>query len=216
MHQKIAAGLRTILTHEGGRSFDVPGPQTLVCFRNTPRLRTGPKGAPIPPRSRRVHHSVELGRKRRGLDPGWGHSPSREGWGASSRVRGMRHTVPWREATDLLHEGVRATKARPRQGRAEGDAMNTRKKKDKAPRGVFRHPSGDWAIRFFCGQGHKHLRAVSGSVKSRPGARGSSAGRSRPKPPSGSRSSSTVNRTQAEHPEQHHRVAPPLAVQSRD
>jgi hypothetical protein len=49
MHQKIAAGLRTILTHEGGRSFDVPGPQTLVCFRNTPRLRTGPKGAPIPP-----------------------------------------------------------------------------------------------------------------------------------------------------------------------
>jgi hypothetical protein len=38
--------------------------------------------------------------------------------------------------------------------------MNTRKKKDKAPRGVFRHPSGDWAIRFFCGQGHKHEEKI--------------------------------------------------------
>jgi hypothetical protein len=27
------------------------------------------------------------------------------------------------------------------------------KKKDPAPRGVYRHPSGDWAIRFTCGAG---------------------------------------------------------------
>src|SRR5262252_3838600 len=31
-------------------------------------------------------------------------------------------------------------------------ARDTRKK-DKAPRGVFRHPSGAWAIRYACGVG---------------------------------------------------------------
>jgi integrase len=38
--------------------------------------------------------------------------------------------------------------------------MNARpwstRKKDQAPRGVFRHPSGVWAIRFTCGAGHIH------------------------------------------------------------
>jgi integrase len=35
------------------------------------------------------------------------------------------------------------------------------KKKDSAPRGVFRHPSGDWAIRFTCGGGHVHEQKIS-------------------------------------------------------
>src|SRR5437762_6889177 len=40
----------------------------------------------------------------------------------------------------------------------------SRRKKDPAPRGVFRHPSGDWAIRFTCGAGHKHKERI-GRVK---------------------------------------------------
>jgi len=43
------------------------------------------------------------------------------------------------------------------------DAWST-KKKDSAPRGVYRHPSGDWAIRFTCGAGHIHKQRV-GRVK---------------------------------------------------
>jgi hypothetical protein len=43
-------------------------------------------------------------------------------------------------------------------------AWSTRKK-DPAPRGVYRHPSGDWAIRFTCGAGHIHKQRV-GRVKS--------------------------------------------------
>src|SRR2546422_8935526 len=38
------------------------------------------------------------------------------------------------------------------------------KKKDPAPRGVYRNPSGDWAIRFTCGAGHIHKQRV-GRVK---------------------------------------------------
>src|SRR5437899_257272 len=38
------------------------------------------------------------------------------------------------------------------------------KKKDKAPKGVYRHPSGDWAIRYTCGAGHIHKQRV-GKVK---------------------------------------------------
>ena len=38
------------------------------------------------------------------------------------------------------------------------------RKKDPAPRGVYRHPSGDWAIRFTCGAGHIHKQRV-GRVK---------------------------------------------------
>jgi integrase len=41
----------------------------------------------------------------------------------------------------------------------------SRKKKDNAPRGVFRHPSGVWAIRFTCGAGHLHKEKV-GPLKS--------------------------------------------------
>ena len=33
-------------------------------------------------------------------------------------------------------------------------------KKDKAPRGVFTHPSGDWAIRYQCGLGHVHEEKI--------------------------------------------------------
>ena len=40
---------------------------------------------------------------------------------------------------------------------------NTRKK-DAAPRGVFRHPSGSWAIRFTCAAGHIHEQKI-GRVK---------------------------------------------------
>src|SRR5262245_50534606 len=40
----------------------------------------------------------------------------------------------------------------------------TTKKKDKAPRGVYRHPGGNWAIRFTCGAGHIHKERV-GRVK---------------------------------------------------
>src|SRR5438034_8150037 len=39
------------------------------------------------------------------------------------------------------------------------DPWSTRKK-DRAPRGVYRHPSGDWAIRFTCGAGHIHKQRV--------------------------------------------------------
>src|SRR2546425_353217 len=38
------------------------------------------------------------------------------------------------------------------------------KKKDPAPRGVYRNPSGAWAIRFTCGAGHIHKQRV-GRVK---------------------------------------------------
>jgi integrase len=38
------------------------------------------------------------------------------------------------------------------------------KKRDKAPRGVFRHPSGVWAARFTCGAGHSHKEKV-GPIK---------------------------------------------------
>jgi integrase len=40
----------------------------------------------------------------------------------------------------------------------------SRRKKDQAPRGIFRHPSGAWAIRFTCGAGHIHKEQV-GRVK---------------------------------------------------
>src|SRR5882724_8892769 len=39
------------------------------------------------------------------------------------------------------------------------------RKKDQAPRGVFRHPSGVWAVRFTCGAGHIHKERV-GPLKS--------------------------------------------------
>ena len=39
------------------------------------------------------------------------------------------------------------------------DPWSTRKK-DQAPRGVYRHPSRDWAIRFTCGAGHVHKQRV--------------------------------------------------------
>lgn len=41
----------------------------------------------------------------------------------------------------------------------------SRKKKDIAPRGVFRHDSGAWAVRFTCGAGHIHEEKV-GAIKS--------------------------------------------------
>lgn len=41
----------------------------------------------------------------------------------------------------------------------------SRRKKDPAPRGVFRHRSGVWAARFFCGAGHRHQERV-GTIKS--------------------------------------------------
>ena len=34
------------------------------------------------------------------------------------------------------------------------------RKKDKAPRGVYRHRSGVWAIRYTCGAGHIHRQRV--------------------------------------------------------
>jgi integrase len=40
-------------------------------------------------------------------------------------------------------------------------ASRSTRKKDAAPRGVFRHPSGAWAIRFTCGAGHVHEEKVS-------------------------------------------------------
>ena len=43
-------------------------------------------------------------------------------------------------------------------------ARSTRKK-DSAPRGVFRHRSGVWAARFTCGAGHIHQERVD-SLKS--------------------------------------------------
>ena len=44
------------------------------------------------------------------------------------------------------------------------DPWSTRKK-DLAPRGVYRHRSGMWAIRYTCGAGHIHKEQV-GRVKS--------------------------------------------------
>src|SRR5262245_56630308 len=41
----------------------------------------------------------------------------------------------------------------------------SRKKRDDDPRGVRRHPSGVWAIRYNCGQGHVH-KARIGPIKS--------------------------------------------------
>jgi integrase len=44
-------------------------------------------------------------------------------------------------------------------------ATRSTRKKDNAPRGVFRHESGLWAVRFTCGAGHIHEERV-GTVKS--------------------------------------------------
>jgi hypothetical protein len=49
-------------------------------------------------------------------------------------------------------------------GQRTRDPWSTRKK-DVAPRGVYRHRSGMWAIRFTCGAGHIHKEQV-GRVKS--------------------------------------------------
>jgi len=38
------------------------------------------------------------------------------------------------------------------------------RKRDAAPRGVFRHPSGTWAIRYTCGAGHIHKERI-GPIK---------------------------------------------------
>src|SRR5262245_26788560 len=55
------------------------------------------------------------------------------------------------------------------EGQREGPPRNNRgnwttRKKDLAPRGVYRHPSGDWAIRYTCGVGHLHKERV-GRIK---------------------------------------------------
>ncbi len=42
----------------------------------------------------------------------------------------------------------------------ETEGKHDTRKKEKAPRGVFRLPSGEWAIRFFCGLGHKHVETT--------------------------------------------------------
>jgi integrase len=39
-------------------------------------------------------------------------------------------------------------------------AIHDTRKKDKAPRGLFRHASGEWAIRFTCGAGHVHEEKI--------------------------------------------------------
>lgn len=44
------------------------------------------------------------------------------------------------------------------------DRWSTRKR-DKAPRGVYRHPSGCWAARYTCGAGHIH-KERTGTLKS--------------------------------------------------
>src|ERR1700752_348911 len=43
------------------------------------------------------------------------------------------------------------------------ESWSTRKK-DNAPRGLYWHPSGAWAIRFTCGAGHIHKQKV-GALK---------------------------------------------------
>ena len=43
-------------------------------------------------------------------------------------------------------------------------ARSTKKKDADAPRGLFRHSSGGWAIRFTCGAGHIHEEKV-GPIK---------------------------------------------------
>ena len=48
----------------------------------------------------------------------------------------------------------------PRPHHATGRTWTTRKKDIDAPRGVYRHPSGAWAIRYHCGQGHLHKERV--------------------------------------------------------
>ena len=48
------------------------------------------------------------------------------------------------------------------------------RKKDQAPRGVFRHRSGVWAVRFTCGAGHIHQERV-GPLKSDAVRRGTAA-----------------------------------------
>ncbi len=52
-------------------------------------------------------------------------------------------------------------------GMAEGDGTIRRwstKKKDDAPRGLFRHSGGGWGIRYTCGAGHVHEEKV-GPIK---------------------------------------------------
>ena len=44
-------------------------------------------------------------------------------------------------------------------------AKRDTRKKDHAPPGVFRHRLGAWAVRFFCGAGHRHQERV-GTIKS--------------------------------------------------
>jgi integrase len=46
-------------------------------------------------------------------------------------------------------------------GGGAGRPLRSTRKKDAAPRGVFRHRSGVWATRFTCGAGHIHQERVS-------------------------------------------------------
>jgi len=45
----------------------------------------------------------------------------------------------------------------------EGKRRWTMRKKDDAPKGLFRHPAGLWCIRYVCGTGHAHQQQASAS-----------------------------------------------------
>lgn len=47
---------------------------------------------------------------------------------------------------------------------ADGSGLLSKKKKDHAPRGVFRYAASAWAVRFVCGAGHVHQEKV-GPIK---------------------------------------------------
>ena len=45
--------------------------------------------------------------------------------------------------------------------------MNTEKGDKAPPRGVFRHSSGEWAIRYFCGLGCKHEEKIGNKTEAK-------------------------------------------------
>jgi site-specific recombinase XerD len=62
--------------------------------------------------------------------------------------------------SQMVHSGE-AGEVLPGATQEVAAATWSRRKKDDAPRGVRRHPSGEWAIRFTCGAGHLHKEKVN-------------------------------------------------------
>ncbi len=95
-------------------------------------------------------------------------SPSRPAPAVSDLLALVRRPHPEQVGAALLEEMHDHVVSRPTTEEEKAVTTETtwsRKKKDAAPRGVRRLPSGVWAIRYTCGAGHLHKEKV-GPLKS--------------------------------------------------